>query len=336
MMQSVQIGLVGCGSFGESHLQAFRAIPHAKVTAVFDLDHTRAEALAKDFDIPRVCKNLEELCSLSELQAIDVVTNESAHAEVVVAACEAGKHAFVEKPFATVLQDCDRMIEVSERTGRFLMVGHVLRFETRYAMLKESIDAKAFGRVISIHARRNRPRSLLISHGRTHPVLLSSIHDIDFVLWCVASRVLRVRGYARHGTRSEQVDTFWSIIEFVDGTIACIETHSLIPGQAGIDQDDACQIMGDAGVGKLQFAPGTLSYWTNDGFRIPDVGYDPRVMNSARGALRDELAYFTNCVMQNQAPTINRGIEGRRAVQVAMALIQSSEQEQDVLLGDWK
>jgi predicted dehydrogenase len=335
-MQSVEMGLVGCGSFGESHLQAFRAISNAKVTAVYDIDRTRAESLAKAFDIPRVCKSLEELCSMSTLHAIDVVTNEAAHAQAVIAACEAGKHAFVEKPFATNLIDCDRMIEASERTGKFLMVGHVLRFETRYAMLKESIDAKAFGRVISIHAKRNRPRSLLVSHGRTHPVLLSSIHDIDFVLWCVPSRVLRVRGYARHGTRSEQVDTFWGMIEFVDGTIACIETHSLIPGPAGIAHDDAVQIMGDAGVGKLQLVPGPLSYWTNDGFHVPDVGYDPRVMNAARGALRDELAYFVDCVMQNRAPTINRGVEGRRAIQVAMALIQSAEEEQDVVLEDWK
>jgi UDP-N-acetylglucosamine 3-dehydrogenase len=335
-MMSVEIGLVGCGAFAESHLQAFRGIPNTKVTAVFDLDASKAKKLAQDFGVTHICTSLKELCSIPTLSAIDVVTNEAAHAEATIAACEAGKHVFVEKPFATDLADCDRMIEASERSGKFLLVGHVLRFETRYAMLKESIDAKTFGRVISIHARRNRPRSLLVSHGRTHPVLLSSIHDIDFILWCIPSRVLRVRGYARHGTRSEQVDTFWGMIEFLDGTIACVETHSLLPSSVGITQDDACQVMGDAGVGKLQLAPGTLSYWTSSGFDVPDVGYDPSVMNSSRGSLRDELAYFVDCVIQNKAPSINQGIEGRRAVQVALALIQSAEQEMDVVVKDWK
>jgi predicted dehydrogenase len=126
------------------------------------------------------------------------------------------------------------------------------------------------------------------------------------------------------------------MIEFLDGTIAGVETHSLLPGSVGITQDDACQVMGDAGVGKLQLAPGTLSYWSNNGFEVPDVGYDPSVMNSSRGALRDELTYFVDCVIQNKAPSINRGIEGRRAVQVALALIQSAEQEMDVVVEDWK
>ncbi len=333
---SVEIGLIGCGAFGESHLRAFRGIPNAKVTAVFDSDALKAEKLAKDYGIAHLCTSLQELCSIPSLNAIDVVTNEAAHTEAVMAACEAGKHVFVEKPFATNLEECDQMLEASEKAETFLMIGHLLRFETRYAMLKESIDANTFGRVVSIHARRNRPRSLLLSHGQIHPVLLSSIHDIDFILWCIASRVLRVRGYARHGTRSEQVDTFWGMIEFVDGTIACIETHSLLPDSVGIAQDDACQVMGDAGVGKLQLTPGTLSYWTNSSFQVPDVGYDPSVLSSSRGALRDELAYFVDCVVQNKAPSVNRGIDGRRAVQVALALIQSAEAEMDVVLQDWK
>jgi UDP-N-acetylglucosamine 3-dehydrogenase len=330
MMKSLQIGLVGCGSFAESHLRALKAIPNVAVTAVFDLNAERANQVAAKFDIPRSCKSLDEICHLSDLAAIDVITNEAAHADAVIAAVQAGKHAFVEKPFATTLDDCDRMIAAAEECNRILMVGHVLRFETRYAMLKESIDSGLFGTPISFHARRNRPKQLLETHARTHPVLLSSIHDIDFILWCVPDRVSRVRGYARKLATSPQIDTFWGMIEFENGIIACVETHTMIPGAVGIAQDDALQIVGDQGMGKLQLAPGTLAYWTSHGSIVPDVGYESCVLNTSRGALREELAYFVDCIAHDRSPMINRGIDGRRAVEVALALIKSSESDCEI------
>src|SRR5690606_38939342 len=61
-MGRVGIGLVGCGLFGESHLQAYRGVPNAEVRAVFDTDRDRAERIAAEFRVPRVCGGLEELC----------------------------------------------------------------------------------------------------------------------------------------------------------------------------------------------------------------------------------------------------------------------------------
>ncbi len=68
-MDRVKIGLVGGGLFGESHLQALRAVPGAKVAAIFDVDRARAEELAAAFHIARACASLEEICSLPGLNA---------------------------------------------------------------------------------------------------------------------------------------------------------------------------------------------------------------------------------------------------------------------------
>src|SRR5947208_3656169 len=126
-MDRVRIGLVGCGNFGESHLQAFRAIPQADVAAVFDIDADRARRIAGQFGIAKVCGSLEELCSLPDLAAIDVVTTEQTHLAPVRTALAADKHVFVEKPLATDLADCSAMIEAASRANRFLMVGQILR-----------------------------------------------------------------------------------------------------------------------------------------------------------------------------------------------------------------
>jgi UDP-N-acetylglucosamine 3-dehydrogenase len=333
-MDKVRIGLVGCGNFGESHLQAFRAVPQAQVAAVFDTDRDRAQRIAGQFGISKICGSLQEICGLPDLAAIDVVTPEHTHLESVRTALGAGKHVFVEKPLATNLQDCSAMIEAAESAGRFLMVGQILRFETKYAMLNDEIVSGRLGKPVSMHARRNRPKSLLPLYGRTHPALENCIHDVDLMLWYTGRPVQKVRGFARHATGGKHPETFWGVMEFEGGAIGVVETIWMLP-EAGIMLDDAFQFVGTEGVANLQLYTGALSILRNDGYHLPDVSYDPRVGGTARGALRDELAYFCECVQSNQAPRVITAIEAKRAVRVILALIESGESGQDVEITDW-
>jgi len=333
-MDRVGIGLVGCGQFGESHLEAYRAVPQSVVTAVFDVDRSRAEQIAGRFEIPRVCDRLDELCALPEVQAVDIVTPEPAHLEPVLCAFDHDKPVFVEKPLATDLDHCTQMIDASAKSGCFLMGGHILRFETKYAMLKEEIASGRLGRVVSMHARRNRSKAHLTLYARVHPMLETAIHDIDMMLWYADQPVRRVRGYVRNAT-GENPDVCWGILEFTDGALGVVQTAWLLPDHGGVALDDAFQVFGTEGVGNLSLVPGSLSFWRDEGYSLPDVSYDPRVMNSARGALRDELAYFCDCVSQNRPPEVNTGQDARRAVLVAKALIESAENERDIDIVDW-
>lgn len=329
-MDRVRIGLVGCGLFGESHLQAFRAVRTAQISAVFDTDLHRAREMASQFGIVRVCQSLEEICSISDLQALDVVTPEETHLEPVLKAIASGKHVFVEKPLATDLSDCARTIEAAESAGRYLMVGHLLRFETKYAMLNDQVASGRLGKVVSMHARRNRLKSLLPRYGRTHPAIENSIHDIDLMLWYAGTRVKRVRGYGRKAVAQKHSDTFWGVLEFEDGAIGVVETIWLLPERAGIMLDDSFQLIGDRGVGNVQLVPGALTFWREDGAEAPDFSYDPRVANSARGALRDQLAYFCDCVLDRAMPRLGLPRDAMQAVQVALALIESEKVDRDI------
>jgi UDP-N-acetylglucosamine 3-dehydrogenase len=333
-LDRVNVGLVGSGAFGESHLQGFRAVPSARVAAVFDTDAARARRIAGEFGIPLVCDSLEQICGLPELQAIDVVTPEQTHLEPVRTALAAGKHVFVEKPLATNLGDCSMMIAAARSADRCLMVGHILRFETKYAMLKDEIASGGLGSPVSMHARRNRPKSLLPVYGRTHPALENSIHDIDLMLWYVGLPVRRVRGYSRHATGRKHPDTFWGVIEFEGGAIGVTETIWLLP-EAGVMLDDAFQFIGTEGMANIQLHPGTFAILRESGYRLPDVSYDPRVGGAARGALRDELAYFCECVQENRPAEVITAEEARRAVRVVLALIESAEAGRDVEISDW-
>jgi len=334
-MERVRIGLVGCGLFGESHLQAFRAIPEAEVAAVFDVDRERAKRLAAEFGVARVCDSLEELCALPELHAVDVVTPEHLHREPVETALARGKHVFVEKPLATNLDDCRSMIAAAEAAGRFLTVGHLLRFDTRYALIRERVASGALGEVVLMQARRNRPVSLLELYGRNHPAIENCIHDVDQMLWCVDRPVTRVRGHGRRVTGRRFPDTFLGVLEFEGGAIGVVETIWLLPDAGGIALDDAFRVIGAKGVADLNLVPAALSFWEEGGYRAPDIYYDPRVFGSARGALRDELAEFCRCVATDQAPKLNTGIEAARAVRVVLALIESAETDKEIIINQW-
>jgi UDP-N-acetylglucosamine 3-dehydrogenase len=145
-MRQLRIGLVGCGLFGESHLAALRGIPYATVVALTDLDEERARSVAARFNVPRVAKDYRELCSLDEVEAVSVVTTEDRHLSPVLAAFVNGKHVFVEKPMATTVEDAQAMVDASRETGLILMPGHVCRFETKYATVKEQLTAGRLGR----------------------------------------------------------------------------------------------------------------------------------------------------------------------------------------------
>jgi UDP-N-acetylglucosamine 3-dehydrogenase len=334
-MERVRIGIVGCGAFGESHLLALRAIPGVEVAAVYDTVREKAESAARRFDVRMVCTGLNELCNMELLDAIDVVTTENSHLEPVLASLRARKPVFLEKPMALDLVHCQQMIDAAAATDQILMVGQILRFETKYALLKQEIDGGRLGRPISMYARRNYLKSALAVYSRVHVAMEDSIHDIDLMLWYTGQRVMRVRGYGRKATGRANDDVFWGVLEFENGTIGVVQAIWLLPDAAGITLDHAFQFFGDKGAGNINFTPGGLELWCDEGFEIPDISYEPRLRGAALGALRDELAYFCECVRESRRPEIITAVEAKNAVRVALALVESAKTDHEVEIHDW-
>jgi predicted dehydrogenase len=334
-LQEIRFAIAGCGLFAQRHLHALRGIPGARPTAVYDVERSRAETVAREFGIPSVCDSLEELCSHPEADVVDVVTPEHSHTEPALLACAASKHTFVEKPLALDVAECDRIIAAFEAQNLILMPGHILRFETRYGSLQEEVASGRLGRVISMQARRNRPSSLLARYVRVHPAHVNCIHDIDLMLWYARQPVRRVRGYERNVHSGPKPDAFWGVLEFEGGAVGIVEAAWLLEEKAGVVLDDAFHLLSSAGAARLSTFPPQLSYWRSDGFAAPDVSYDPTIRGAAFGALRDELAYFCECVRAARKPEIIRPVEARNAVLVALALTESAAAGCDVEIGNW-
>jgi len=143
----VRVGLVGAGAIMRlSHAPTVKRTAGATLTAVFDSDLSRAEALAGDFG-GRAYGDLEAMLSAPDVDAVIVATPNRFHEEGVVTAAAHGKHVFCEKPLTLDVQSARRMIDACRKAKILLQVGFNQRFWGQAQVAKSLIDSGFIGKV---------------------------------------------------------------------------------------------------------------------------------------------------------------------------------------------
>ena len=154
----MRIAVVGLGFMGSTHLQALRHVPEAKLVAVVSDDPRKLEGdlsgisgnLSResddrlDFSMLRKYRSVDEALADPNIDAVDLCLPTHLHAPIAMQALQAGKHVLVEKPMALSAAECDELVGTAERSGKILMVAHVLRFWDAYQPL---IEARRTGRL---------------------------------------------------------------------------------------------------------------------------------------------------------------------------------------------
>lgn len=146
-----KIGIIGCGNRSKIILGALNSVPDIEVTALCDIVPHKMEQralLIKNGPKPRFYTDLVEMFRQPDLDAIAVITPNYMHKEHVIAALEAGKHVFCEKPMALSVADCNAMIGAVERTHKSLQIGTQRRHSGSYKMLVETLRTKPIGKIL--------------------------------------------------------------------------------------------------------------------------------------------------------------------------------------------
>lgn len=198
----MKIGVIGMGGLGTLHFNNLMKIPQVQVTAICDIrperlvgdfskTATNLDRRSEDYDLSNIAK-FEDYRQLlkTDVEAVVIATPTFLHAEMAIAAMQAGKHVFCEKPMALNSTDAAAMAVESKKSGRNLQIGHVLRFFPEYVMVKAMIDDGRYGKVTSIECRRNggfpgwswnnwfnKPE---LSGGASVDL---HIHDVDVLNW---------------------------------------------------------------------------------------------------------------------------------------------------------
>jgi predicted dehydrogenase len=118
----IRIGMIGIGQIGRRQLETFRTIPGAEVVAAAGRDPERTRQAAEEYHLPFWTTDYHELLAREDIDAVSVCLHNNLHRSVTVAALEAGKHVFCEKPMAGSYCDAAEMLAVSRRTGKMLSI----------------------------------------------------------------------------------------------------------------------------------------------------------------------------------------------------------------------
>lgn len=144
-----KVGIIGCGRIAQTrHIPEYIDNPYAEIAGYYDFNLQRAQELAKQFG-GKAYESVEQLLEDKDIDAVSVCTSNDTHAEITVKALEAGKHVLCEKPMATTLEDCERMVEAAEKNNRYLMIGMNQRLAKAHQKAKEIIESGEIGRVVS-------------------------------------------------------------------------------------------------------------------------------------------------------------------------------------------
>jgi predicted dehydrogenase len=157
----VRLGVIGVGQIGKRHVDKYKSVPGARVVAICDIDVPELRRVAGMHGIERATTDFRELLAMEDIVAVDVCLHNNLHAPVAMAAMEAGKHVYCEKPLAGSYADARAMCECARRQDRMLsmQLGSLFRRET--AAARRLIEAGCLGKPYyaksSYYRRRGRP-----------------------------------------------------------------------------------------------------------------------------------------------------------------------------------
>ncbi|MHB8629065.1 MAG: Gfo/Idh/MocA family protein [Aggregatilineales bacterium] len=145
MTTPVRIGIIGAGGIARSHAMAYNRVPDVEIVAIADIVPERAEAAAKEWNIPHVFSDHRKLLALDRIDAVSVCTFNLAHRQSTVDALLAGKHVLVEKPLAPSLEDAVAMISTAHQTGKILQTGFWQRWQPEVQAARRIVQSGALG-----------------------------------------------------------------------------------------------------------------------------------------------------------------------------------------------
>jgi predicted dehydrogenase len=356
LTKPIGIGIIGAGAVSRLHAAGYNKIASAaKIVAFADLDKSLAESQARQYGVSRAYGSIDELLRDPDIDAVDVLVPNAFHSDVVVQACEAGKHVFVEKPMARTVQECDRMIRAAEKANVNLMVNHSLRFFEPYTVSKKLIEDGEIGQFIKM-------RSVLTGGGtrtgwRTDPKITGGgmmmedmVHSLYLTEWFIGKirDISAMSGNQNNsGLRdpnSRTEDMAMIHLRSVDGTFGTIDGN--LKGPVGL-WDDRIETVGNKGMilincawDQIYRSPAILHYrgdgtWTAyrdrssaDGGRTSG---GKEVDATVPSAFAKSVNEFVTSVSERRRPAVT-GQDGRRVIELIEACYRSDQTEQVVHL----
>ena len=337
----IRFGIIGCGRIAPKHAESIVALPDAELVGVCDIVPERAQAFADKYGAAPYT-DYRAMLERPDLDVVTIATPSGLHAEIGIAAAGAGKHVMVEKPMAMTLKSADELIAACRAAGVKLAVIHQNRFNKSIKLLRQALEAGRFGKLTHGQAtiRWNRDqnyyaqapwRGTKLQDGGV--LMNQSIHNIDLLQWMFGPAE-SVFGYTATQLRQiEMEDVGAAVIKFRNGAIGLIEAASTIYPK---NIEETLNIFGATGsviVGGI--AVNRIEVW-----EFPDAEEEKQQIFASQESdpptvygfgHREIIQDMIDALRQDREPAIP-GEEGRKALEIILAIYKCQETKQPVVL----
>jgi predicted dehydrogenase len=315
-MTRLPIGVIGVGALGRHHARHLAALPEAELVGIFDVDRTRARAVAVEHGT-RAFDDVDEL--LGRVEAVSIAVPTVHHAEVGLHVLRRGIPVLMEKPLAGTLAEADALIAMADAQGVQLQVGHIERFNPAVRAA-----APYLGSPLYVESQRLAPYQ---PRGTDVAVVLDlMIHDLDLILHLTGGAEptdVRANGIA---VLSPNLDIANARVEFVGGAVA-----NVTASRVARERIRKLRLFQHDGYLSLDLAAGTGTFlrvrsgWQpGTGGELSDAVEMVPLAAPAADALGLELQSFVHAVRGDREAVVT-GREGRAALALALRVTSAVE-----------
>jgi len=322
------VGVIGYGYWGPNLVRNFAETADTRVVAVSDLRSERLEQVNARFPAVTTSTDHRDLLRHPEVDVIVVATPVGSHFELARQALKAGKHVLVEKPLASTVEECERLVELAQRNNLTLMVDHTFVYTGAVQRIKQLVDGGQLGRLYYWDSVR-------VNLGLFQPdvsVLADlAVHDLAIMDYVIDARPVAVAATGVAHVPGRLVNTAYVTCFFEGDLLAHFHVNWLAPVKVRrtlIGGDQRMIVYDDIEPSeKIKVYDSGITLDVGDrgryemmvGYRAGDV-WAPRL--SLTEALSVEVQHFVDCVRERRQP-LTDGYAGLRTVSILEAAARS-------------
>lgn len=336
MDTKLRIAIIGAGRIGQVHAENLtRHIQEAEVVAIADVVPELAQQTAQSFGIPHASSNPREIISSDDVDAVAICSSTETHADFIIQAAQAGKHAFCEKPIALNLQAVDAALTAVAENGVMLQIGFNRRFDPNFRGLRDAVRNGEIGTpyLVQITSRDPEPPPLSYVESSGGLFLDMMIHDFDMARFLLEDEIDEVAatGAVRVDPaigEAGDIDTAVVTLRYSCGAL-CVITNSR---QAVYGSDQRVEVLGSLGsVSCENITPDRVVRQTEAGVIHTKPLYF--FLERYQAAYADELRSFIRSVLDDRQVEVT-GSDGRAPVVLALAAGLSYREKRSVAISE--
>lgn len=335
-MKKIKVGIAGLGRLGKVHANniAYK-IPNAELTAACSIVPAELEYAKNELGVTDTYTDFNEMLQKADIDAVAIVTTSGLHCEQIVAALDAGKHVFSEKPLGVAVDECKAAeAAVAKHPELTFFLGFMRRFDPSYAYAMEKIKAGLIGKPYMVKATGIDPEALVQGAIKFAPTsggifIDMAIHDIDLMRWFLGEDPVEV--YAAGATfkhpefkAAGDDETGVAMYKCKSGAIGFVHVGRTAPYGYHVETE----VVGTEGTLRISPVPEKnlcMIYDKNGAVKECVSGFPERFAQ----AYQLEMQEFINCIVEGRKPEVLVS-DGTKSTQIAFATTQSYKEGKPV------